>query len=96
MSKSDPTPREVTDFDGEIAEGQQFRNKYQEHDNPPATRIIQILNKEAGNTVTYWVVERHRLRELAPTDANTFTMSTKNLLENYEELPITAGSENID
>jgi len=81
----DPTPREVTDFDRSIKEGQQFRNRYQEHDNPPGSRIIEIVNKEAGNTVTYWVVERHRLRNIM-TPATTFTMSTKTLMENYESM----------
>lgn len=83
----DPTPREVTDFDRVIQEGEQFRNKYKEHDHPPGTRIIQISNKLAGNIVEYWVVEAHRQRNLAPTPETSFTMSTKNLLENYEHLP---------
>lgn len=86
----DPTPREVQDFDRRIREGEQFRNKYQEHDNAPGTRIIQILNKEEGNTISYWVVERNRIRHLAPDPAYTYTMSTKNLLENYEYLPAPA------
>ena len=84
---ADPTPREVTDFDRVIQEGEDFRNKYREHEHPPGTRIIRILNKLAGNIVEYWVVEKHRIRALEPTDDNTYTMSTKNLMEKYEHLP---------
>ncbi len=90
---ADPTPREVTDFDRSLKEGDELRNKYQEHENPPGSRIIRILNKMQGNIVEYWVVERHRQRELEPNIYNTFTMSTKNLLENYEFMPELTGEE---
>lgn len=84
----DPTPREVTDFDASFEVGAQFRNRFQEHDHAPASRIIQVVEKYAGNTIGYQVVEEYRVRR--STD-EVKVMSTKNLLEKYEPMPVMEG-----